>query len=228
MLDCLGVAVAFFDLDLTLLSVNSAVLWVQSERALGHVSWWQTARAASWLVRYRLGFAAMGDAIREAIATLRGVPESDMRARTATFYERRVKGAFRPGGLEALHAHRAAGDRCVLLTSSSSYLSELVAKELALDGIICNRFEVDERGLHTGRSLGVLCYGTGKLEGAEAYARDAGLALSTCSFYTDSFSDLPVLQAVGTPVAVNPDQRLRRAARRHGWPVVDWGRPSPN
>jgi HAD superfamily hydrolase (TIGR01490 family) len=222
------VAIAFFDLDLTLLSVNSATLWIRYELALGHINSWQALRAASWMARYRLGFATLGDAIREAIATLNGVPERDLRERTARFYQSRVRGLFRPGALDALKDHRRAGDRCVLLTSSSSYLSELVAQELGLDGVICNRFELDARGLHTGRPLGELCYGPGKLVGALDYAQKAGMALPACAFYTDSFSDVPVLEAVGTPVAVNPDQRLRRLARRHGWRIVDWGRPDRN
>jgi HAD superfamily hydrolase (TIGR01490 family) len=219
------VAIAFFDLDLTLLSVNSAGLWVRSERRRGHISSWQALRAASWLARYRLGFSSMERAIGEAISTLRGQSEREVRERTVRFYEDRVRRAFRPGGLAALADHRRAGDRCVLLTSSSNYISELVTRDLGLDGAVCNRFEVDGAGRYTGRSAGPLCFGRGKLDGALALARAQGVDLSACTFYTDSFSDLPALLAVGAPVAVNPDYRLRRWARRRGWPIVDWGMP---
>ena len=133
---------------------------------------------------------------------------------------------YRPGALRAVEEHRGTGDRLVLLTSSSGYLSELVSRDLRLDAILCNRFEVDAQGLHTGRPLGDVCFGLGKLTHAERYAREAGVALSQCAFYTDSYSDLPVLEVVGRPVAVHPDHRLRREAVRRGWPVVDWGVPA--
>jgi phosphoserine phosphatase len=113
----------------------------------------------------------------------------------------------------------------VLLTSSSGHLSELVARELLLDAVLCNRFEVDEEGLHTGRPLGEVCFGLGKRFYAQRYADEAGVSLSACVFYTDSYSDLPVMEVVGRPVAVHPDRRLRREALRRGWPVVSWGVP---
>jgi HAD superfamily hydrolase (TIGR01490 family) len=203
--------------------VNSAVLWVRAERRLGNITRVQALRAAAWLVRYRLGMASMDDAIRDAIATLKGVPVEGLQRRTADFYLREVRGLFRPGGKRALETHRRDGDRLVLLTSSTSYLAELASHDLALDDVLCNRLEVDSAGRHTGRPQGVLCYGTGKLRLAAEYAKAAQIPWSACSFYTDSFSDLPVLQAVGRPVAVNPDPRLRRTARQRGWPVVDWG-----
>ena len=218
--------IAFFDLDRTLLAVNSATLWVRSERREGRVTAWQTLRAAGWLLRYRLGIASLEGAIGEAIATLRGQAERDVRSRTEAFYQREVRHTFRPGGLDAVGAQKKAGRRLVLLTSSSNYISELVTRDLSLDGYLCNRFEVDERGIYTGRSAGPLCFGAGKLAVARAYAEAQRVPLGDCAFFTDSFSDLPVLEAVREPVAVNPDQRLARTARRRGWPVVDWGRPT--
>jgi phosphoserine phosphatase len=145
--------------------------------------------------------------------------------RTTAFYEEQVRPLYRPGALRALEEHRGAGDRLVLLTSSSGYLSELVARDLRLDAILCNRFEVDPQGLHTGRPLGEVCFGPGKRTHAERYSQEAGVPLSACAFYTDSYSDLSVMQVVGRPVAVHPDYRLRREALRRGWPVVDWGVP---
>jgi phosphoserine phosphatase len=92
--------------------------------------------------------------------------------------------------------------------------------------LVCNRFEVDASGLYTGNSVGPLCFGHGKLDAATAFCRDARVALSECAFYTDSFTDLPVLLAVREPIAVNPDRRLKRAAQRRGWSIVDWGTPT--
>ena len=218
--------IAFFDFDETLIVGNSGTLWVRRELRSGHISRLQAVRAASWMVRYRLGFASMEEALRTAIRSLAGTKEETMRQRTRAFYEEEVRQLYRAGAREAVEKHRARGDAVVLLTASSLYLSELVSAELDLDAVLCNRFAVRD-GLHTGESEGELCFGPGKLRCAELYARQHGVSLSECTFYTDSYSDLPVLEKVGAPVLVNPDRRLRREAKARGWRVVEWGGPAP-
>jgi HAD superfamily hydrolase (TIGR01490 family) len=221
------VGIAFFDLDKTVLAVNSGRLWVQRESRLGNLGKRQVAQAAYWLLRYELGFASAEDMVAAAVAQTRGTGDEDLRARTAEFYHQEVRTTFRPGALLALEEHRRAGDTLALLTSSTGYLSELVAAELGFPLVCCNRLQVDARGLCTGRVEGRICFGAGKLEHATREAAGLGVPLAECTFYTDSYSDLPVLAAVGRPVAVNPDPRLRREARRRRWPLVDWGRPTP-
>lgn len=217
--------IAFFDLDRTLLCRNSGVLWLRAELRAGHIGLGQAARAALWLSRYHLGATGLDAALGEAIATLAGQDEATLRERTARFYTREVQGLYRPGGREAVARHRAAGHRLVLLTSSSNYLSEPVLGELGLHEALCCRFEVDPAGRFTGRPAGVLAFGEGKLTLARDCAARQGVSLAECSFYTDSLSDLPVLEAVGHPVAVHPDPRLRRLAQQRGWAVEDWGEP---
>lgn len=218
-------AIAYFDLDRTLLPTNSGRLFFRRELELGHVTRWQALRAAGALVRYSLGLASVETALQEAIAALAGSDSHALRARTQDFFEHQIRARYRPGARLALEEHRKAGHRCVLLTASSGYLSELVSAELGLDDALCNRLEVDERGRHTGRTVGSVCFGAGKLRHARSYAESFGVPLSDCAFYTDSYTDLPVLEAVGRPVAVNPDLRLRREAARRGWAIVDWGTP---
>lgn len=216
-------ACAFFDLDRTLLDVNSGRLWVKSELALGYLSRWQAARAGIHLARYHLGFGRIEAILRDAVATLAGTAEQDLSARTTAFYVEAVAHRLRPGAAAAVARHRALGERCVLLTTSSNYLARLAAADLGLDDILCSRFEVDATGCFTGRPLEPLCFGAGKVTMATAWAAQAGLSLADCAFYSDSYSDLPMLAAVGRPVAVNPDPRLQRHARAHHWPVEDWG-----
>lgn len=221
------VAIAFFDLDRTLIAANSAVLWLKSELRLGHVSRLKALLGSVWVARYHLGFAGRGDGLRHAIATLAGTREADVRERTLAFYDAQVRGLFRPGARATLDEHRSKGDHLVLLTSSSLYMAELVKEELGLDAVLCNRLEVDPSGCYTGKPLGELCYGSGKLAHAETFAKEHGSSLQEASFYTDSFADIAVLLAVGRPVAVNPDVRLRRVALSRGWQIVDWGQPEP-
>ncbi|MCB9745107.1 MAG: HAD family hydrolase [Alphaproteobacteria bacterium] len=218
-------ALAFFDFDLTLISRNSGGMWVRSELEGGHLRVRDAARAALWMARYRLGSAELTAVMLEAIAALEGQAEAELQRRFHDFYDDRVAGLFRPGALEAVEAHRAAGDHLVMLTGSSSYLAERAAAQLGLDEVLCTRFEVDDLGRFTGRPAGPIGYGPGKLEMAEALLQRLGVELSQCTFYTDSYSDRPVLDLVGRPVAVNPDPRLRRLAREAGWEVLDWGEP---
>jgi HAD superfamily hydrolase (TIGR01490 family) len=220
------VGIAFFDLDGTILPLNSGPLWVRRELALGHISRMQAARAGLWLGAYKLGLVNLEAAVVAAIAFLEGTAEKALRQRTTDFFRESIRSRYRPGALAALERHRGDRDHLVLLTSSSLYLSELVAEELKFDAILCNRFEVDDQGVHTGRAVGKVCFGAGKLHHAQSYAEEAKVDLSDAVFYTDSYSDVPVLEKVGKPVVVNPDVRLWRHAARRGWPVVDWGGPA--
>ena len=215
--------VAFFDLDKTLISRNSATLWIRFELAAGRVTRWQALHALTYVVRYSLGSVDMEDAIRRSVASIAGQPEAELRERALRFYDALVRPLYRPGAAAAIAAHRAAGDHLVLLTSSSNYVSELVCRDLGLDDYLCNRFEVDANGCYTGRPIEPLCFGSGKVELAARHAERSQLSLADAVFYTDSISDLPMLEAVGRPVAVHPDPRLRRAAKQRGWEIVEWG-----
>src|SRR5688572_18066234 len=115
--------IAFFDVDKTVLAVNSASLWIRRELRLKHISRWQAARAALWVGLYSLGFIGSDDVIRKAIKALRGRHERDVIDRTLEFWREEVASTIRPGARAAIARHRAAGDLCFLLTSSSNYMS---------------------------------------------------------------------------------------------------------
>lgn len=214
--------IAFFDLDKTLIARNSGNLWIRSELRQGHLSKLQFLRATGWFVKYRLGMADMEEALRLAIATLAGDSEAEVRQRTVDFYRRECQDLVRPGAHRAVARHKDAGDSLVLLTSSSNYLSAEFARDLGFQEVLCNRFEVDDQGRFTGRPVEPLCYGTGKLVLAQRCADARGVDLADCAFYTDSLADVSVLEAVGTPVVIDPDPRLRRRARANRWPIQDW------
>ena len=162
--------IAFFDLDKTILSVNSGVLWVRREVALGHLGKRQAFRALAWLARYHLGFASAEAMVEEAVSHVVGTSSLDLKERTERFFHEEVRHTYRPGAREAIEQHRREGRRLVMLTSSSHYLAELVALELGFDGVLCNRLEVDGNGAHTGKVVGGVCFGPGKLPHAQAEA----------------------------------------------------------
>lgn len=216
-------SIAFFDLDRTLISRNSGSMWVRAELRAGYVTWLQALEAAMWIARYHFGSGDIGAAIKKAVRTMEGESETEIRDRSRAFYDSEVRTLYRPGARDAVEDHRRRGDRLVLLTTSSNYLSEPVTEDLALDDFLCNRFVIDDAGRFTGAVHEPLCYGAGKVDHAKRYADSCGERLEDASFYSDSSSDIPMLEAVGTPVVVSPDPNLRRAALQRNWPIVDWG-----
>lgn len=220
-----SVSIAFFDFDRTLLAVNSAALWLRREFSLGNISFRQVAWASWWIARYHVGWAELEKVVSKAVETLRGTPAKPLQERSQKFYNDELRRLYRPMARQVVERHRHAGDQLVLLTDSHEYLAQQVVDEFSFDAYLCNRLEVDGEGLHTGKTVGGVCFGQGKLRHAQTYVSSCGKMLRDCSFYTDSYSDRSVLAEVGKPVAVNPDGRLRRLAQRQGWEIADWGEP---
>ncbi len=219
----MSVPAAFFDLDGTLLTVNSARLWLRRERRVGRVGAWQVARAALRLGAYRVGLLDMADTLRAALATYSGMEEDVIRAETQAWWRDEVRPFVAPGARAVLERHRQSGERLVLLTSSSRYAAEMAREEFGLDDTLFQAYEVRD-GRLTGAPLLPICYGPGKVEVAEAWARRNGAELGASSFYTDSSTDLPMLERVAHPFTVHPDPRLRHVAKARGWPILDWRR----
>ena len=119
--------------------------------------------------------------------------------------------------------HEQAGDRTVLITSASRYIASPLLAELGMMDLLCTELEVDSSGRFTGHLAGKMCFGAQKVVVAQDYCRRWGTTLEDAHFYSDSITDRPLLTAVGHPVAVNPDPRLRRVARSRGWKIERWG-----
>jgi HAD superfamily hydrolase (TIGR01490 family) len=215
---------AFFDLDRTLISVNSGDLWVKRERRLGRLTSRQVIEATALFLAYRLSIVDIEAAMRKALAVYRGEREETLARWTREWYLQTVAPCVTPAARQALAEHRAQGHPLVLLTSSSPYVSVVVAEQLGLDAWISSRYEVRD-GLLTGEPVLPLCYGAGKVGYAERWAAEAGVDLGRSYFYTDSYTDLPMLLRVGEPRIVNPDLRLRLYARWRGWPLLVWSDP---
>ena len=212
---------AFFDLDLTLLSINSGASWVRRERRLGRISNKQMLQAYLRFFLYRLSLIDMEEAMRLALAQYRQLPEQTLADWTRTWYEAEIASAAAPGAFPVLQEHREQGHLLVLLTTSSPYEAALARAQFDLDHALSSMYEVND-GLLTGEPILPLCYGPGKVTVAEQFAAERGLDLDASYFYSDSYSDRPMLERVGHPFVVNPDFRLGRFAKKKKWPVLDW------
>lgn len=213
---------AFFDLDRTLLSVNSGSLYVKHERKEGRISWLQYFLSALWLLMYHFSLIDMGKAFRRAVSFYQGVSHDELEQRTSEWFHSEVKQWIQPGALVALEKHREAGHPCVLLTGSSSYISRVAIEIWPLDDWLATQFIVDDKGLLTGEVIEPLCYAEGKVYWAEDWAKKNEIDLDASYFYSDSLSDRLMLERVGHPRVISPDPRLRKLARKCGWPILDW------
>lgn len=216
---------AFFDLDLTLIDANSAVLWAKHERRRGFISRSQMARAMLWTVLYHFSLVNMEKAYAAGVAAYKGAPRSDIEARTRAWFHTEVAPLLRPEAHEALHWHRAQGHPLVLLTSSTCFGAKAAADLWGFDAWMANDFHHDENECLVGTFHEPLVYGAGKVHHARHYAETHSVSLDESYFYSDSYSDLPMLEAVGHPRVVTPDPRLRYAAKQRGWPVLQWRKP---
>lgn len=217
--------VVFFDLDKTLLSENTANLWVRQMRKEKRIGLWQLMKGAFWMLQYRLGRASVDAQIEKAFTVLKGHSSQKVDAEFRPFFDKHVRPLYRPGALKALALHRSQADVVCLLTSAPQIVADLVARDLGLDEALCTRLEVGADGHYTGKVAGTLCFGEGKVKVATAYLNGLGASLEKAIFYSDSFTDVPMFKVVGTPVAVNPDFRLLSFAKKNNWAVLDWGHP---
>jgi HAD superfamily hydrolase (TIGR01490 family) len=218
---------AFFDLDRTLISGSSAfVLGIAAFRA-GLVPPGQFIRDAGGAVAFRFSGAsdATSNGVRDRIlGAVTGVRVEDLVALNADIVPK-LLGKIRPEARRLLDQHRHAGRATYIVSASPVELVEPLAKALGMTAGIGTRSEIVD-GIYSGELAGPFCYAEGKVEAINELVRWEGLDLAHCWAYSDSASDLPMLRAVGHPVAVNPDAKLERIATAEGWPVVVFSRRS--
>jgi HAD superfamily hydrolase (TIGR01490 family) len=211
---------AFFDMDHTLLRVDSGTSWTKFLYRRGELPIAMVARVAYWTTLYKLAVLDMEAVVERLVRDLRGDSEREMIEKCELWYREQVAREIAPAARVALDHHRRQGHVVVLATGSTVYAARPVARGVGIEHVLATRLEVDGDAF-TGRAA-ALCFGRHKVTLAEAFARDHGIDLDGSFFYSDSYNDLPMLSRVGRAVAVNPDTRLRRHARRTGWPVQEW------
>jgi len=213
-------AVAFFDLDRTLIPTHTSLLYLRAMAEEGAIHPFTMVRAGLFLGLYFLNVVDTEKVVRGVVRKARGTPDQPGRARGERVVAQRIIPRLSPDALARITFHRQAGHAVCILSAGPEYVVAPLARHLGVDAE-CTRFETRD-GVLTGDLVGPPCYGAHKVEAARAYARSRGVPLARCHFYTDSASDLPLMEAVGFPVAINPDPRLSRVARARGWERWRW------
>ena len=212
--------VALFDMDHTLLSLDTSMSWMRFLRRRGELPKSYALRATWWSLQYKLALLDIDTFADRVVAELTGDPESEMLAKAEQWHRQDVADAVAPGATKALARHRESGDTVALLTGSTQYATRSVARMLDIEHVLCTELEVHD-GQLTGK-IAQRCFGPHKVRVAERWAASQGVDLDQAVFYSDSYNDVPMLSRVGQPVAVNPDPRLKRHAKARGWPVERW------
>jgi len=220
-------AAAFFDLDKTVIAKASMLAFGRSLYRAGLISRRTVLRAAYAQVIYlHLGASEERLAkLREsALKLTRGWERDRVRAVVEETLHEVVRPIVYAEALRLITEHREAGRPVVIVSASPEEIVEPLRQEVGADDIIATRPVVDADGRYTGE-MGFYAYGTFKVEAMRAYAAERGIDLSQSYAYSDSYTDAPMLEAVGHPVAVNPDRVLLRMARAHDWPVLEFEKP---
>jgi HAD superfamily hydrolase (TIGR01490 family) len=215
-------AAAFFDLDKTLMAGSSGMQFARVAARHGIVG---RRQLASWAVehtRYRLRGTTderTNEVLRVARDVISGVPARSLERMNPEVMAAILPRVY-PQMLDEVYAHQDAGRATVIVSAAGNGVVETLAAVLGMDGGIGTRYEVGEDGAFTGRFDGPFVYGRGKVEAMEAFAAEHGIDLAESYAYSDSLSDLPMLRAVGHPVAVNPDPPLAEIAGEEDWQTM--------
>ena len=214
-------AAAFFDLDRTLLRRSSALALAPTFRARGLISRRQMARAAAWQLMFMLR-GASADTVKPAaeggLLVLCGFSPQEMQALVVDSMERVLKPLVYAESLDLVELHRSRGEPVYIVSATLQEIVQVIADDLGFDGALGTIVEVED-GKYTGRATRPL-----HAENKARCIRELGHDLDASTAYSDSHTDLPFLEAVGHPVVVNPDRKLRRIAAQRGWPVLEFGR----
>ncbi|MFP4131148.1 HAD family hydrolase [Thiohalospira sp.] len=212
-------ALALFDLDNTLLAGDSDHEWGDflADRGLVDAEAYRRANDAFY-AQYQAGTLDIFAFLRFALEPLTRYPLDRLLAWRAEFLAERIQPLVLPAGRRLVEEHRAAGDTPVIITATHSFVTAPIAELFGVDALIATEPEFVD-GRYTGEVAGTPCFREGKVTRLQAWLSDAGETLAGSHFYSDSRNDLPLLEQVTHPVAVDPDPALAETARSRNWPV---------
>lgn len=219
---------AFFDIDHTVLEINSGTKWIGYQWKNDRMGLGELLRALWWSVEYRFGLLDFEAMASRVLAGYRGQQVAPLEREVEAWFRDEIAATICTEARAQIEVHREAGHVVALLSSATRFMSAPLGRMLGIEHVLCTELG-EEGGCFTGTHVAPTCYGPGKVVRAEAFAAEHGIDLRRSFFYSDSYSDLPMLERVGEPRVVNPDPRLRRLARRRGWDAQIWraGGPSP-
>jgi HAD superfamily hydrolase (TIGR01490 family) len=215
---------AFFDMDKTLIAENSGSLYMKYRYERGEVDGWDLAKGLYAYLRYKAGVLDIRAFTQQAMLEFRGESERRLLREAREFVDELVLPTVYPEAIETLRRHQEQGHVVAIVSGATKFVVKPLAEALGVKHYLYTRLEV-ENGRFTGRVIDPICFEEGKIYWLQQFIDERGIDLAKSWFYTDSITDLPLLDLVGHPVAVNPDPFLFRAARRRSWEVLFFDPP---
>jgi HAD superfamily hydrolase (TIGR01490 family) len=211
---------AFFDLDGTLVAGITATAHATDRIRRGQADLGEVVGVLEASLRYRLGRVQFAELVVRAAGYLRGESIADLDELGERLFTEQVASRVYPGMREIVQAHQQRGHTVVLCSSALTIHAEPVARSFGIDNVLCNHFDVDERGVLTGGVTKPVVWGRQKAAVAQQFCSDRGVDLQRSYFYADGDEDMTLMSLVGHPCAVNPRAGLAAMAATHGWPVL--------
>ncbi len=211
---------ALFDLDNTLLAGDSDYLWgrflVQNQMVDGPAFERENLR---FYEEYKAGVLDIFAYLEFQLGVLARYDKAMLEEMRKDFFQKMIKPIIATRTREVLQKHRDTGDTLVIITATNRFVTSPIAEALGVEHLIATELEI-ANGQYTGRPQGTPCFREGKVELLHGWLKQNHHELAGSYFYSDSHNDLPLMQVVDNPIAVDPDDELRRHAVEHGWPVI--------
>jgi HAD superfamily hydrolase (TIGR01490 family) len=214
------VTLAIFDLDNTLIGGDSDNLWGQflcEQQLVDSADFAQ--RNDKFYADYLAGDLDINAYLRFALSTLKGHAAEQLDAWHRSFMASKIKPIMLPGAAALIADHRQRGHELLIITATNRFVTEPIAQALGIENLIACEGEMID-GLYTGEPSGIPSYHAGKVTRLLEWLDDRQANLDNAWFYSDSHNDLPLLELVDNPVAVDPDDTLRATAIERSWPVI--------
>ena len=209
---------ALFDFDGTLISGFSVFSFIQEQIKQAHLSPRDLTELLAAIASYGVGQLGFSGLMVAAARMLRGVSEHAYAEFGEQVYEKHLARQIYPEARALVEAHMEKGHTVAIISSATKYQIDSAAADLGIDTVICTQLVV-ENGEFTGAVVKPTCWGQGKVTAAENLAKERGIDLEQSFFYTDSHEDVALLERVGKPQPLNPNQKLATIAERRAWPI---------
>lgn len=211
---------AIFDLDNTLIAGDSDHLWGEFLVEQGIVDARRYRQANDQFYRdYQLGRLDIHEYLAFALELLARHPRETLEQWRAQFLREQIAPIMLPAAEALLRSHREQGHHLLIITATNEFITAPIADWLGVDTLLATGVE-QHNGAYTGKSAGIPCYREGKVLRMQQWLEETGRDLRGSWFYSDSHNDLPLLEQVDHPVAVDPDPRLEEEARERGWRIM--------
>ncbi len=215
---------ALFDLDHTILPIDSDQSWGRFTTTLGWTDAVEfTQKNDAFYAHYQAGTLNIHDYVRFATEAFCTRSRAEAEAAHARFMREVIHPVIREEALALLDKHRAAGEQLVIITATNEFVTRPIAHAFGVDELIAVELVRDAQGWYSGEILGVPSLREGKVERLQQWLHQRGLDWDKVetTFYSDSSNDIPLLQRVNHPVATNPDAKLKAFALEKGWPILE-------